>query len=502
MLRLVIAALLVLAALPPATALAEEGTLWLHVVDEAGNPLPGACFEVYFDDGGGTRGGFDDTICDADDNVDDGTVVVRREAGAYVLAQSTAPDRFALADDKAVTIVAGEVTEDTVVNRPAGGATAETEVAPTPVPAAADKIDDRFDVGGHSLHLVCQGSGAPTVVLEAGGPGADSSMWAEMQPRLAQIARTCRYDRAFLGQSDPAGEGTRTIDDTVADLHTLLVKAGVACPCVLVGASWGGPIIQLYAGLYPEDVAGLVFVDGVPPGFVERFLELVPDNAPEAAVRERDRLLGTDPIERVDQLASLRLADTAPPPRRGIPASVITHGLPLGFDSSLPVGELEDAWQKAQDQHAEALNARLIPAPTSASDPVREQPEIVFAAITYVVNVVQHPDESGGQIRVSSVGPNQQPLTGACFQIYVDADGDGTYTDADYYNGACDVDDQVIDGIVQFAVTPGRYVLQNTEPPAGYARAPDRPTRVAPAEQARVSIVFQPVAGTPQAEAT
>jgi pimeloyl-ACP methyl ester carboxylesterase len=41
-------------------------------------------------------------------------------------------------------------------------------------------------------------------------------------------------------------------------LHTLLDKADVKPPLVLVGHSYGGWLVRLYASTYPTDVVGVV----------------------------------------------------------------------------------------------------------------------------------------------------------------------------------------------------------------------------------------------------
>jgi pimeloyl-ACP methyl ester carboxylesterase len=51
----------------------------------------------------------------------------------------------------------------------------------------------------------------------------------------------------------------------VDDLHALLGVAGIPAPYVLVGHSVGGLLVRLYAGRYPEEVAGLVLVDSSHP---------------------------------------------------------------------------------------------------------------------------------------------------------------------------------------------------------------------------------------------
>jgi pimeloyl-ACP methyl ester carboxylesterase len=115
------------------------------------------------------------------------------------------------------------------------------------------------DVGGFRLHLDCIGSGSPTVVLDA-GLGVPSLTWTAVQKRTAKTTRVCWYDRAGYAWSDSAPTA-RTSDNIVTELHTLLVNAGETPPFVLVGHSFGGYNVRLFAHRYPDEVAGLVLVD-------------------------------------------------------------------------------------------------------------------------------------------------------------------------------------------------------------------------------------------------
>ena len=120
---------------------------------------------------------------------------------------------------------------------------------------------EMVDVGGSSMHLYCTGEEgrAPTVVMDIGSGGIGMD-WQRVQPGVAKFARVCSYDRAGTGWSDQ-GPQPRTSQQIVKELHTLLGNAGVEGPYVLVGHSFGGVNMQLYASRYPDEVAGMVLVD-------------------------------------------------------------------------------------------------------------------------------------------------------------------------------------------------------------------------------------------------
>lgn len=120
-----------------------------------------------------------------------------------------------------------------------------------------------IDVGGHSLHLSCTGSGSPTVVLQPGA-GEMSSNLGWITPAVARNTRVCIYDRAGRGWSEPANtpqDGTQI----AIDLHTLLQRGNVPGPYVLAGHSFGGLYVLAFAARYPDEVAGMVLVDSTAP---------------------------------------------------------------------------------------------------------------------------------------------------------------------------------------------------------------------------------------------
>jgi pimeloyl-ACP methyl ester carboxylesterase len=117
-------------------------------------------------------------------------------------------------------------------------------------------------VGGYKLNIDCTGKGSPTVVLES-GLETPAKGWRLVQPGIANFTRVCSYDRAGYAWSDP-GPMPRKLSQIVLELHTLLQNAGEKPPYILVGHSFGKDSVLLYHKLYPDEVAGMVLVEGGP----------------------------------------------------------------------------------------------------------------------------------------------------------------------------------------------------------------------------------------------
>jgi pimeloyl-ACP methyl ester carboxylesterase len=136
------------------------------------------------------------------------------------------------------------------------------------------EMDEMVSVGTHRLHIRCIGEGRPTVVIDT-GVGDTSARWASIQAELAQVTRTCTYDRAGYGGSEP-GPLPRHSERAADELKHLLENAGVRGPYVLVGHSLGGLNVQVFADRYPERVSGLILLDPSPLDFIagQAFSEL------------------------------------------------------------------------------------------------------------------------------------------------------------------------------------------------------------------------------------
>lgn len=137
----------------------------------------------------------------------------------------------------------------------------------TQAPALADQSRGNIDAAPGTLvwsgqqrhHILCRGSGKPTVVLES-GLGGTSLDWVRVQPAVAGFTRVCSYDRAGYGWSDRSA-ARRTAQTIAMELETLLGDASVAAPYILVGHSFGGLVVRALADRIPSRVVGLVLVD-------------------------------------------------------------------------------------------------------------------------------------------------------------------------------------------------------------------------------------------------
>ena len=156
---------------------------------------------------------------------------------------------------------------------------------------AASEADQRnypppgnlVNVDGYKMHIYCMGEGSPAVILDSANMGTVSN-WAWIQPEIAKTNRVCAYDRADSGWSDVSPQPNDTLRNAEA-LHTLLQNSGVSSPYVLVGHSFGGLYVRMFAERYPDEVTGMVFIEGTLPDGLKRLgkPDIMP-NAPDAGM--------------------------------------------------------------------------------------------------------------------------------------------------------------------------------------------------------------------------
>jgi pimeloyl-ACP methyl ester carboxylesterase len=112
----------------------------------------------------------------------------------------------------------------------------------------------RVPVGeGLSLAAEAVGDGPPVVLVHAGI--ADTRMWDDVVPALAERHRVVRYDLPGFGQSPLSGE----VGDSTRDLEAVL-DAFAIDRAALVGASLGGRVALEFTLARPARVTALLLV--------------------------------------------------------------------------------------------------------------------------------------------------------------------------------------------------------------------------------------------------
>ena len=271
------------------------------------------------------------------------------------------------------------------------------------------------DIGdGRKMYLKCGGTGSPTVVL-VGGLRASADDWSisdksksAVFSEVTKFTRVCSCDRPGTpvddkpSRSDPVQQPT-TPKDAVADLHALLSAAGEAGPYVLVGHSYGGLIVRLYASTYPKDVSGLVLVDALSEGLQDAETTeqwTIQRKLIDGDVRESVALYPA--LERIDVDRSLDQIRAAPP-LSSIPLVVLSADRPWGpqVPSMIAAGKLpadippdfgyvtDAAQKKAQERLAKLVpNEKHVTNTNSGHEIHKEQPQLVIDAIREVVEAV------------------------------------------------------------------------------------------------------------------
>jgi pimeloyl-ACP methyl ester carboxylesterase len=267
--------------------------------------------------------------------------------------------------------------------------------APAGTPGPVAQV---FDIGGRGLYLQCEGRGTPLVVLEAGlGGGAD--VWAAVLPALSETTRVCAYDRAGLGLSDPPRLRPRTSLDVAQDLHALLVAAGEPGPYVLVGHSMGGYHVRVYAGQYPEEVAGMVLVDASHPDQAQAFLDALPEDSAEitGALRREIEAGFSDPSSNAEDLdvatsAELVRASGGLGDRPLVVVTANQAGNQSGPDVPDEIDEAFDAaWLRLQAELVGlSTQGTQVMAPRGGHMVPVDAPEIVIEAARDVVAAVRN----------------------------------------------------------------------------------------------------------------
>ncbi|MGH3367812.1 MAG: alpha/beta fold hydrolase [Nocardioidaceae bacterium] len=245
---------------------------------------------------------------------------------------------------------------------------------------------EMVDVDGCCLAVDTQGEGSPPVVLVH---GSGEPAWGQLLDVFDPSIHTVTYHRPGLGGSRPLPAHQQDVPRTytwAADqLRRLLGALDLQDRQVLVGHSLGGTIIEAYARRWPEEVAGLVFLDATDAGLRCEF-----DGQPRVA-RDGDQP-GAIAFDRLAGLNAMEVSGPLP----AVPAIVVTAAVGRWLRVDEPaqfrpfsLADLDDRWQDRQRTLARRCGGQQILARTAGHRLEMEAPQLVAAAIEAVVAAVR-----------------------------------------------------------------------------------------------------------------
>ena len=249
---------------------------------------------------------------------------------------------------------------------------------------SAKPVADRFDVGDHSLYIKCSGGKPPTVIFEAGLP-IDSTPYIPIALELEEVTRTCVYDRASEGRSDDR-EGVATGLDVVDELDALLEVAEVAEPYVLVGHSFGGLLVMLYAAEHPDEIAGLVLIDPTHPDTYSEFDAVLGGNM---FARLKTAEFSKEPVDVDAAIAEFEARRDDLPQ---VPLTVISAILDLEppptwpADRGFPFHKLQRIWLKGHKDYSSMIPGAKVVFSETGHQVQEENLELVIEEIAEVVD--------------------------------------------------------------------------------------------------------------------
>lgn len=227
------------------------------------------------------------------------------------------------------------------------------------------------------------------VVLES-GLGADWSYWKNVYTGMPADIRVCMYTRSSSSHAS---------QEYVEDLHALLAGAHLDGPYVLVGHSFGGLNVILYADRYPKEVAGIVLEDSSHPDQDARFLAVLPPESPDdsADLKELRQWLSTPQHDisgiGIDWATSCE--QVRPVKSLGeIPLIVLTAALSYSGWGDIPEEITTRLVQEKQEMPKElarlSSNSTQIMATTTNHNIHFDEPQLVIDAIITLVNAARN----------------------------------------------------------------------------------------------------------------
>jgi pimeloyl-ACP methyl ester carboxylesterase len=258
--------------------------------------------------------------------------------------------------------------------------------------------DVKVEIRGAEMHLRLYPGGKRVILLESGsGLGADT--WNDVAPLIAKRtgATVISYDRAGMGSSEGL-ESVYDVHDEIARIHAALYALKLDRDLTLVGHSYGGYLIQLYANLYPGDVKGMVYVDANTVKGI--------DGIGGAERLAAGRIKANDvpdptPYQRANLRLSRALVSTQEmmrryPPICGVPVAVITAG--KQWPETPPA--VVEGWRAGHAELVRMTSGRAVVADGAGHMLHKDRPDVVIDEVARVFNEGAGRDAVTGNVDV------------------------------------------------------------------------------------------------------
>nr|WP_246879989.1 alpha/beta hydrolase [Bacillus suaedae] len=226
--------------------------------------------------------------------------------------------------------------------------------------------------------LVGENTGKPTIVMDA-GYGDSSKAWDSVIEDISLLSNVFIYDRAGLGRSE-GNPNPRTSRFMVKELRELLYEAKIGPPYLLVGHSFGGVNMRIFASEYEDEVCGLVLIDSTPEDYRERFLPIMSRDFQQAYNRQFIYEGNYDEfMESLKQLKETRR-------KLNIPVIVLSAGKKAHYCK--PAQEL---WDEMQRELLEiSSDSQLVVAEKSGHYIQDDEPRIVVTALRKLIKGIRN----------------------------------------------------------------------------------------------------------------
>jgi pimeloyl-ACP methyl ester carboxylesterase len=125
---------------------------------------------------------------------------------------------------------------------------------------------DFIKVNGYKIEIYIAGlennkQDKPVIVFE-NGMASKLDNWINIIDEVSKTSAIFSYNRSRIGESENDSLPPTT-EHIINNLRIMLLEKGLKPPYLLVSHSFGGAYIRSFASYYPDEIAGLVFVDPV-----------------------------------------------------------------------------------------------------------------------------------------------------------------------------------------------------------------------------------------------